>query len=49
MPVSFLLAVPVASTLAVGVLAKPLLGVATLLALVWTVAVVVLDIGRSSG
>jgi hypothetical protein len=48
MPLSLLLALPVASTAAVAAFAKPLLGAATVLALIWTVAVLVLDFGRSS-
>ena len=47
MPLSLLLALPVASTVAVAAFAKPLLGAATLLALVWTLAVLVLEHGRT--
>jgi hypothetical protein len=47
MPLGFLLALPVASTAAVAAFAKPLLGAATVLALVWAVAVLILEFGRT--
>jgi hypothetical protein len=47
MPLGILLALPVVSTAAVAALAKPLLGVATLLGLVWTAAVLYFDLGRT--
>jgi len=48
MPLNLLLALPVASTVAVAVAAKPLLGVATVLALLWTAAVILIQSGRSA-
>jgi hypothetical protein len=42
-----LLALPVVSTAAVAAFAKPLLGVATALAVIWAVAVLVLNPGRT--